>query len=158
MFDIKSYIIHVIGAAIICSIAVSLAKTGNSVATICKFICALFLVFNIIGPLLNIRVSEFMFYQEHIFLEAEKYVSDGEKYAADIKSRIIKERCEEYILDKAASLHTGVDVQVQLDHNGLSPCMVIISGAVSPYAKIQLQEYIEQTLGVPEEAQTWILH
>jgi hypothetical protein len=46
-------------------------------------------------------------------------------------------------------------VEVNLDDEKLTPDEIVIMGAISPYNKTVLIDYIQGTLGVPEEKLQW---
>ena len=66
---------------------------------------------------------------------------------------VIKANTETYILDKATTMEVELNVEVTLD--GLIPKKVILQGAVSPYTRASLSDWIAQQLGIPREAQIW---
>ena len=69
----------------------------------------------------------------------------------------IKQRTESYILEKARSLGTEVTVEVTLSTEEMPvPIGVTLTGSISPYAKEQLAQMMEQELGINRKEQIWI--
>ncbi len=84
---------------------------------------------------------------EHIAMQAQQ----------DAQSQLeaqIQGQTQEYILDKANTLGMSLEIQVELDDRFL-PWQVTLKGPVSPYARQQLKEVLEEELGIPEERQVW---
>ena len=75
--------------------------------------------------------------------------------AGEAEGNIIKSRVQAYILDKADSFGTSLEVEVILDQDHI-PVSVELQGNISPYARAQLTEIIEEDLGIPKEHQLWI--
>ena len=67
--------------------------------------------------------------------------------------RIIKQKTETYILDKANALGAEITVQVVLED--YIPAGVTIMGDVSPFVKSNLSASITQELNIPPEEQIW---
>ena len=74
--------------------------------------------------------------------------------AREAERDIIKARIQAYILDKADSFGTQLDVEVILDQDNI-PTSVELRGNISPYAKAQLTGIITENLGIPKEYQLW---
>ena len=87
--------------------------------------------------------------------EAEAAAAVGEEAASNNMAQVIKANTEAYILDKAAAMEVELNVEIILD--GLIPDKAVLCGAVSPYARSTLSQWITQQLGIPGEAQSWIV-
>ena len=87
--------------------------------------------------------------------EAEQAVSGVEVRSRDLLARIISERTEAYILDKAEALEVSLDVKVSVSEEGI-PNAVTLTGPCSPYARRILSAAIASDLGIAKEHQTWI--
>jgi hypothetical protein len=71
-------------------------------------------------------------------------------------AEIIKHRTAAYILQRAQELHVHLDIEVVLSADDIPvPEKVFLSGTVAPFAKKQLQQIIEQDLGIAKECQIW---
>ena len=156
MENISNYILSVVAAAILCAcISLFPGKESGSRKMITA-ICGAFLVFVMIAPLKNFDFSFYSDYFSEINDLVQDAVSDGKNSANDSLSAIITEETESYILDKAATLGADITVEITLDSSiPPIPSRITIKGAVSPYVKQMLTQYITQQLGIPKEAQTW---
>ena len=156
MGSIKEYLISVISAAAICSVVIQIIGSKGAIGSVTKMIAGLFMVTVILQPVIQVKLSEFAFSADHIYQDAERIANEGSKIAEAQIAEIIITQTEAYILDKANTLELDISAEVILD--GFLPAGVRLSGAASPYAKEQLSAYIEDTLGIPTEAQKWIGH
>ena len=110
----------------------------------------------VVAPIEEISFYGVSNFWDNLTIEAEAYVQEGVAISEKQEADIIKAQSEAYILDKANLLGLQIAVEVELDdHNGNIPYSVAIKGNVSPYAKMQLESYIEDTLGIAKENQEW---
>lgn len=152
----EGYILSVVASAIICSGLRALFGSKGSIAALLQTICGIYMAFVLVAPLRNIDFSFYADYFSGIMEEAQTAADIGENLAVQELAKRIKEETEAYILDKAVSL--GADVSVEVFLTGSTPptpSQITVKGAVSPYVKKVLSMYIEEQLGIPEEAQTW---
>lgn len=91
------------------------------------------------------------------------FYEDGRDIAADAKEEvdstisdiIINQTCA-YIMDEAESLNTDIQiVDLELDPQTRAPKSIHLAGRISPYDKSMLADFLETTLGIKKEAQTW---
>ena len=153
MEAVKDYLLSITAAAVICGCVNSIVSGNSWISRLVKLLCGLFLVVTAIQPVIDIKVSDVYQFTEQLALDADQAVYDGEQIAVDEMKRIIKEKTETYILDKAKTLGTELNVEIVLD--GVLPVGVILTGDVSPYAKGCLCETISQDLGIPLKEQIW---
>ena len=152
----KGYILSVVSVAIICAIVRSLLGGTSTTGRIVNLICGILMAVTVVAPLKDISFDMVGSFWNGVRYDAQKYVSEGTLMAENEISHIIKSQCEAYILDKANRMGLQITVEVELDENDRNtPCGVIVSGSVSPYAREQLSSYIEDTLGVCRENQKW---
>ena len=152
----KEYILSIIIAAIICAIAGSLLDESSSAGKILKIITGVFMCVTVLAPISKISFSNISYYFDNVLEDSELHVGEGKIAAQNSISGIIKAQAEAYILDKANSMGLDLSVEVELDDNNYSvPCGITIDGAVSPYIKEIMSDYIEETLGVTREKQRW---
>ena len=152
----KNYIISVVVAGIICSIADLLLDKKTATGKILKMLAGILMSVTILSPLTNISFKYISNYFTSMTVSADNYVEDGKNSAQNSISEIIKSQTEAYILDKAKSMGLDVAVEVELDDDNSIPCEVTIVGEVSPYAKGQMVSYIEKSIGITMENQRWI--
>lgn len=157
METIRQYLLSVTTAAIICGIANSLANKNGAHSAVVKLISGLFLAITVISPLAKLQISDFSSFAEGLSVEAGESVNYGQDMALEAIAAIIKSETESYILDKAASMNTDLEVCVTVSETDPpQPTSVTLKGAVSPYVKGRLQQIITDDLGIREEDQQWI--
>lgn len=157
MDGIREYILCITAAALVCSALKLLMGEKGTMAAMVKLLCGLFLCITAVRPLIRLEIGDLSGYVQSFGVDASLAASEGEAAAAKAFSAIIKSETEAYILDKAESVEAAVTVEVTLSGDDPPlPCAVTITGACSPYAKTALRTFIEQDIGIPREAQTWI--
>lgn len=150
---IRHYILAITAAAIFCGIVTSLLEGKGSIAALGKLICGVFMAMVVVSPLLHMNLDGWDDWISRLSFDAEAAAEEGENMAEDMRTAIIKERTEAYILDKAEALEVSVQVDVTVK-DGI-PAEVRLTGDVSPYAKGKLAAYISEELGIPKENQQW---
>ena len=155
MDSVRQSILSIVSASIICAIILSLTKKKQSLAAVSKLLTGLFLTITVISPWTDFSLGSIAGYWESIELDANGIAAYGESIAEESKEAIIKDKAQAYILDKATTLGLCVEAQVEV-MDSLEPSKVIISGDASPYARNQLQQFIEEKLGIPKEMQSWM--
>lgn len=154
MDGIKDYLISIAAAAIITGIIVGITKKSGAISSIVKLLAGLFMTVTVLHPLVDIRLSEALDYFESLSIDADTAVQVGQFAAEEEMKQHIKERCSAYVLEKAKTL--GADIKVEFYLDDLVPSSVQISGAVSPFTKQQLSNYITANIGISLEDQLWI--
>jgi len=156
MDGVKSYVLRIIAAAIICAVVRGLLNEKTTTGQVANLLCGIFMAVTVIAPLANISFQNITCYLDDISVSADAYVEDGKTLAQDSISEIIITKTNAYILDKAKSMGLQIEVEVELDaDNNTVPCGITIHGAVSPYAREELGAYIEENLGIAKEFQKW---
>ena len=157
MEGIREYLLSVTGAALLCSIVISLSPPKGSQSGLIKLICGLFLCFTVLSPLLDIQISDLPDYAHDFLEDGQSAAREGADEASEALRRIITDETESYIMDKAAQYSAEVTPRVTLsDTDPPVPIRCTLSGNVSPYVRQQLKKILETDLGIPEENQTWI--
>ncbi len=147
--------LHLVAAAIFCAVIKALAGKKGATAGAVQMLCGVFLLLTLVKPLVNIRMDEIS--PEFWSGQADAAVAAGTSTAEESLRELIKDKTEAYILDKAGLFGGELTVEVSLDSSDLpAPNGVEISGKISPYGKKQLQQIIQDDLGIPAEAQLWI--
>lgn len=153
MEAIKEYLLSVTAAALICGVLGSLTNNKGSIHKMIKLLCGLFLAASVIKPAVDMRIEDVYSFTEHLKVNSDLAVTHGKIIAADEMKKIIKEKTEAYILDKAKVLGAEISVDVTLED--YIPAGVTIVGNVSPFVKSSLSERITQELNIPSEEQIW---
>ena len=155
MSHLGDYVLSVISASVISAIVCSFFGEKGGISSVLRVICGLFLTFVVINPLVTLDFSRIYNYLDSFNLEGLDAASAGENMAGEAEGNIIKSRVQAYILDKADSFGTSLEVEVILDQDHI-PVSVELQGNISPYTRAQLTEIIEEDLGIPKEHQLWI--
>lgn len=156
MDGIKTYLLGVMGAAVICGIVICMIGEKGTQGAMTKLIAGLFLAFTVIRPVANIRLDGLSDFTAAYSAAGEQAAAAGENLTKDALAASIKAQTEAYILDKAAALQVELEVDVTLSDGDIpTPSAVLLSGKVSPYAKARLQKMITDDLGIDKERQTW---
>lgn len=156
MEDIRTYILSVVASAVICGSIKMLFPNKGATSALISAICGIFMAFILISPLRALDLSIYDDYFSGFMEEAKTAVTDGELVALEEQKAFIKKETEAYILDKAVSLGADISVSVTLSETTpYAPMQITIKGAVSPYVKTVLKNYMNEQFGIPEEAQTW---
>ena len=156
MDAMKSYLIGVIAAAIVCGIVTRLLGDKGTQGAMAKLLSGLFLVFTVIRPIVNIDLRNLTDFTSFYSNAGQQAAAAGECLTKDAMAASIKAQSEAYILDKAAALDVELDVEIRLSDEDIPvPVSIRLSGKVSPYAKARLQNIITEDLGIDKECQTW---
>lgn len=154
MESIRQYILSVTAAGLLCAIAKALCPDRGALSGLLKLICGVFLTFVLLSPGKNMDFSEISQYWMDFSQSGESIAREGEQISQEAMADIIKSQSEAYILDKAQTLREDVEVEVGLD-DALTPASAVLTGDISPYGRSVLSDWMEQTLGISKEAQTW---
>lgn len=156
MNGVAEYLLTVTSAAVVCSIAKSMAGSKSTAGKITKIVSGVFLTVTLLSPVMNFPLDDVTdFFEDYRSLASEAAAS-GTEMAAAAMGDIIKEETEAYILDKAVKMDLDITVEVTLcDSDPPAPYQVIITGTVSPYKKNVLSQLIIDDLGIPRENQQW---
>ncbi len=152
---IGAYLIGVTAAALLYSLVCRLGS-GKLVTSVIRMVCGVFMALAVIAPWAKLEwrmPSKLDGFQA----EAEELAAQGEKTAREAMAQIINQKLRTYILDKAGSLGLELEVEIVLSQEDVpTPVAVTLRGAVSPYHKEILGDYLLRELGISKEAQRWI--
>lgn len=157
MEALGKYILSVTAASILFGILQSLLQKKSSGAALLRLIGGLFLAFTAISPVADFKLDTILDIPLDLSVQGETFVTQGQEISNDHLQSIIKEQCEAYILDKALSYQAELEVDVWLTQDNIPiPSAVRLQGAVSPYAKSALQNWLQDDMGISKENQLWI--
>ncbi len=157
MDSIRTYLLGVIAAAIVCGIVTRLMGEKGTRGAMAKLICGLFLAFTVIRPVANLNIGSLTDFAADFSQAGADAVALGQSMTKEALAASIKQRSETYILDKAKELDVTLQVEVTLSKEDIPTATAVrLTGKVSPYAKGKLQAIIQQDLGIDKEHQTWI--
>lgn len=152
MEEIRAYLLSVLSAVIISSILLRLTGKNGRLAAVMKCICGIYMLITMCEPFLNFDFSK-AYIPQYFHEEAKLAVEEGRSYAEQEMKRYIAEKTASCILEKGKTL--GADITVDVIVDALTPSAVMISGALSPFAKKELSAWIAENLGISPEAQQW---
>lgn len=154
MEALRQYIISVVAAAMICGVIRNLAGKGSQ-SRVIGLICGLFLTYTVLAPVARLDFTGLTEAALPDLEEAKDVAQTGVQYARDTRAQRIREAAEAYILDKASDFGAQITVRVLLDETQ-QPTSVVITGALAPKERKQLQSTIALDLGIAKENQQWI--
>lgn len=157
MESLKAYILSVVSAALLAGIAREILGKKSGTGVLVYLISGLLLAAVVMKPLASLDFADISYHMPLSDISAEDLIADGKRQSVQQKNVIIKQVTESYILDKAKEYHADIQAEVTLSDGDIPvPEYVCIRGAVSPYTKMQLTNYIQDELGIPEVNQKWI--
>lgn len=157
MEAVGRYIVSVTAAAILLGILRSVLGKKSSSAALVQLVGGLFLTFTVIAPVADLDFDTFFDSSWVITEDASIIAAQGQAISQQQLQSIIKERCEAYILDKAQSYHAALDVKVTVSQDEMPvPVAARLEGNISPYARSEMEQYLQKEMGIPKENQLWI--
>lgn len=155
MAILGEYILSVSAAALICGMITSMVPFDNKKELV-RMVCGLVMTVSIAAPLTGyLQIDTDGLFPDYM-PEGDRFSETGEKIARDSMSSIITKEIQAYIEDKAKSL--GLDLNVKISVSGDSvpvPEAVELLGNASPYLRLQLESFIEESLGITKENIRW---
>ena len=120
-------------------------------------LCGVFLLLTCLQPLHELSIDPTHSWKADVQQQAQDAIAIGKTEASKVLRDGIMRQLQSYISDKAASLDAQLNVQIQLSQDAIPiPISATISGHISPYGRQQMKNYLEDAIGIPKEAQTWI--
>jgi len=154
MAALGEYIVSVAVTALLTGIISGFLK-GTSGEKIVRLICNLVLLLAVLRPVMQWNMRK-MPDAAFFFPDGSRLVLDGRGSSRNALEDIIKQKSEAYILDKAAAMGLEITAKVGLSSDDPPvPVWVEISGTVSPYMKLRLEEMILEDLNISKENQVW---
>ncbi len=156
MEAIRQYLISIIVTSVIIRILCVFFDNKGMIGTVIRLLGGIILVFTLLSPLTKFQLDSWQNFYNDISSEASAAVSWGQEIGSNAAAAIIKEELETYIQDKASAMQLQVDIQLELSETYPQiPQAVTIEGAVSPYGKRLLAQFLSENIGIPEENQIW---
>lgn len=151
----RRWIVSITAASLLAAIAMTLTPTGR-VKQVTRLACGLMCALAVAGPLVRLDLgglaSSMALYEQR----AESITSQAEEETKMMDRTYIEDRCEAYILAKAAEAELavdGVDLSARWDEEDLVwyPWTVTVDAAYNRW----LADLIEGSLGIPAVRQDW---
>lgn len=151
---IRSWIMGIAGAALICAIASEITPSG-SVKNVQKIICGIVMAIALIFPLMRFDFSAYSINVAKYRDKSSEITEQGKEISNRYQRSIIEESSAAYILDKAESLSldiTGATVSAAWSTDGF---WYLESATVYGAYSASLSSYIESELGIEGGKQYW---
>ena len=158
MGAVRSWLLTVIGASLICALADALMPPG-AVRRVGKLVCGLVLLGAVLSPLTEVDLPGGQRWVADYLASLEAREEDLTETVNSQMKVIIEQEYAAYIVDKAAQLGVACSVQVEcaLSEEGLYlPARVRVSGALTERERTQVAQMMEEDLGVPQSEQLYI--
>ena len=157
MESISAYVLSIIAAAMVVSLVTALTDDKSATGKLMKMVGGVFLAMTLVQGFRHLDMDRFFDNLEWYRIESESAAAFGENVSSESIRIIIKSKTESYILDKARLYRANLTVEVTLSDDRIPvPVSVRLRGNVSPFAKYQLQQLIENDLAISKEDQLWI--
>lgn len=158
MSALGQYVYTVIIGALLISILLSFISDKGAISSSIKIVAGVFIAFIVISPVAKIRLNNMDIDLSFLENDASLIIAAARNETKENISKVISERIDAYILDRASSMGAKVTTEITFQHDDeYHPESITISGAVSPYVKNRLSTIIADDLGIPEERQIWKL-
>ncbi len=151
----RQWIISITAASVLSAVALTLTPPGR-VKRVTRLVCALMCALAVAGPLVRLDMDGLAASIARYEQQAQVITGQAEEEAKMMDRTYIEDRCEAYILGKAAGANLavdGVDLSARWDDGDLVwyPWSVAVDGAYDAW----LSGVIEAELGVPAARQRW---
>ena len=149
----KEYALSVIGRALLCGIIIH-AVSSLRYSRLIRLVCGTVLAITVLKPLSSVQIGDSLKFDTD-GLSPDTYVDLGKEKAEDKRKQCITDTCASYIFSKANELGMCVTAEVFLDE-ALIPDRVQINCQSGLERRKDLEEYMEEVLGITKEKQVWI--
>lgn len=151
---LKTWIMGLIGAALFCALATELTPKGGA-KSVLKALCGIVMACALLLPLLRQDYSAYALNLAKYRESARSVTQSAQENANDLNRRVIEEKLEAYIMDKAQTLGanvTNAEVSLRWSTDGVwYPVAVTVTGEYSD----ALADRIEGELGIGKREQVW---
>ena len=154
MDGIKSYLIAVCSAAILCAILKQIVGEGKLSGGMIRMLSGLFVAICVIAPWKDFSLQDLDVFNPLDTGSAEALVDDGKQITKGNIHAIITKEVEAYILEKANLLQVQVEVSVELSDKGI-PSRSIITGELTTSEREELSAFLVSQVGIQKEMQIW---
>lgn len=154
MPDVKTYLIAICSAAILCAVLKQIAGKDKAGGQTVHLLCGLFIAICIIAPWKNFTLEDIQIRELLSLEQAEIYTNSGKEMMHNDMLAIITAETEAYILEKANQMNMLLEVRVELSGEGV-PDRAVITGKYTQGQKEELSAFLLQELGIEKEMQSW---
>lgn len=154
MESIRAYVLSVTATAALCSLATRIVGQKGTSAGVIRMICGMIMACAVIRPLGTITIPRLSEYWDDLDRQVWAVVASGEEQTDDLIRGRITEATVTYVQDKASTLGASLSIQVVLDDHHV-PVQIELTGEISPSAKLELGQIIQNDIGIRKEDQIW---
>lgn len=158
MGAVRSWLLAVIAAALLCAVADALMPPG-AVKRVGRLVCGLVLIGAILSPLAALDLEGSQRWLEGYLVSVRTRETELEETVNDQIKVIIEQKYAAYIVDKAAQLGLTCRARVEcgLSEDGLYlPVRTEVTGSMTADVQGRLIRIILSDLGVPAESQIYV--
>ena len=158
MGAVRSWLLTVIAASLICALADALMPPG-AVRRVGRLVCGLVLLGAILSPLARLDLSGSQRWLQDYLASLENREAELAETVNEQMKVIIEQEYAAYIVDKAAELGWTCTARVTCERSeeGLYlPVRTEVTGPQTAGVPAQLVQSIAEDLGVPKKAQVYI--
>ncbi len=157
MENLKAYLLGIAAVAMAVSMAAALLRE-DALKKAVRLAGGMVLVLVVLGPLVRTNLDAFGQYLSKIQMDQDALASGIEVEDKALMARIIQDKTEAYILDKAEALGAEVQVTVVME-KGVDypyPGAVTVEGVLTAAQRSALSADLEQSLAIPRERQEFL--
>ena len=155
---ISDAILQLCAVSVICGLILTICPNG-SCKSVMQILCTAMLICAIVEPIINIDFESYIEQSVKVGEIEDAFLLEIENVRENLSQTVMQEECCEYILDKAMELGLEqIEVKVTAEKDGKGVCLPYASEVIGrwcPEQKIQLEQMLENELGIPKERQTW---
>ena len=154
---IRQYIIGIVAAALLCSVATSFVHEKSVLGASVKFVAGILMVLSVIQPWTSISLNVLTDWKSEFSMDGQEFAAIGKENAEQVYRASIKERLESYIQDEAKVLGAEISAEIILSEDSIPvPQRVMLRGDISPHGKSTIESILTERLGISREEQIWI--
>ena len=156
MQRIGAYFIGIAAAAMAVSLAEACLRRG-ALRRVVRLAGGVVLILTVLGPLVRLNLDSFGQYIAGVQLEEDARRTGVEVRRSELLCRIIQEKTEAYILDKAEALGASVEAEVTVAQGTDYPYpeAVTVTGTLTEDQRRALRADLAASLAIPEERQVY---
>ena len=153
----RAYLLAIAAVAMAVSLSTALIR-GKAIRKAIRLSGGIVLILVVLGPMVKANLDSFGQYLSGVILEQDALRSGIEVKNKDIMARIIQEKTEAYILDKAEALGAEIQVTVTVEEGQdyPYPAAATIEGFLTDAQQATLAEDLERSLAIPKERQEFL--
>lgn len=156
---VRGWLMTIIAASLLCALADALMPRG-AVCRVGRLVCGLVMLSALLSPLGSLDVEAGQRWLEEYLISGDSRKLELEETVNNQMKVIIEQECAAYIVDKAAELGLNCTARVEcgaLEDGLYLPIRAEVTGAIMANAQEKLIRSIEEELGIPREAQIYVV-